>query len=81
MTGRPDVTSYVVEASYTILDRDGDQWNRRDSLLVGRFREKDAATKHADVEVEVLNCFHLRSGSAVAQLVHDIYGGLGRRDV
>ena len=82
-----DRTSYVVEASFTILHNAGPRYNRRVRIFIGRFHEKARAIDHAkraqkeirkilwvdDVEVEIETVWHLRSGQAAAQLVRDVY--------
>jgi hypothetical protein len=73
----------VVALRFNIARRD-----TTERLLVGRFHQKDVAHRHAaavrrsverlewirDVRVDVETIWHLRSGRAAAQLVHDIFG-------
>lgn len=80
-----DRTSYVVTVTFDLVGRyDGERSKR---VIVGRFHEKSAARMHGskvlsalrelewitNVEVAVETVWHLRSGKAAAQLVHDIF--------
>jgi hypothetical protein len=88
-----DLVSHLVEARFTLVDRDDEKYNRKIRILLGRFHDEGRAVGHAqrcekslatipwirDVVVDVATVWHLQSGAAAAQLVRDIYRYWGER--